>query len=101
VSPANRGAGIPDGGLCVANQLKKGQTEPLPGPLPARGAVEAKAPSADARMAAQGDQVMRHLAKHCQVLVTTFSLEVEIDSEQHERPKHDGEDRGEDRLGSA
>src|SRR5664279_2136914 len=27
-----------------------------------------------------------------------FSLAVEIDSEQHERPKHDGEDRREDRL---
>ena len=30
VNPANRGAGIPDGGLFVANQFEKGQTEPLP-----------------------------------------------------------------------
>jgi hypothetical protein len=29
-----------------------------------------------------------------------FSLDVEIDSEQHERPEHDGKDCGEDRLGS-
>ena len=72
VNPANRGAGIPDGGLFVANQFEKGQIEPLPDQLPARGAVEAKAPSADAMLVAQSDQVMRYLAKYRQVLVTTY-----------------------------
>ena len=72
VNPANRGAGIPDGGLFIANQFEKGQTEPLPGQLPARGAVEAKAPSADARLVAQSDQVMKYLAKYRQVLVTSY-----------------------------
>src|SRR5664280_1229544 len=72
VNPANRGAGIPDGGLFVANQFERGQTEPLPGQLPARGAVEAKAPSADAHLVAQSDQVLKYLAKYRQVLVTTY-----------------------------
>jgi hypothetical protein len=72
VNPANSGAGIPDGGLFVANQFEKGQTEPLPGQLPARGAVEAKAPSADAHLVAQSDQVLKYLAKYRQVLVTTY-----------------------------
>jgi hypothetical protein len=72
VNPANRGAGIPDGGLFVANQFEKGQIEPLPGQLPARGAVEAKAPNADAWLVAQSDQVMKYLAKYRQVLVTTY-----------------------------
>ena len=72
VNPANRGAGIPDGGLFVANQFEKGQTEPLPGQLPARGAVEAKAPGVDAHLVAQSDQVMKYLAKYRQVLVTTY-----------------------------
>jgi hypothetical protein len=31
VNPANTGAGIPDGGLFIANQFEKGSTEPLPG----------------------------------------------------------------------
>ena len=50
VNPANRGAGIPDGGLFIANQFEKGQIEPLPDQLPVRGAVEAKAPSTRARL---------------------------------------------------
>ena len=42
INPANRGAGIPDGGLFVASQFQKGTTEPLPDQLPARGALEVK-----------------------------------------------------------
>jgi hypothetical protein len=31
INPANRGAGIPDGGFFVASQFQKGAAEPLPG----------------------------------------------------------------------
>lgn len=72
INPANRGAGIPDGGLFVAGQFQKGSAEPLPGQLPARGALEVKPPEADVRTVAAGEQVSRYLAKYRQVLVTTY-----------------------------
>ena len=34
VNPANRGAGIPDGGLFVANQFEKGRASRCPGSCP-------------------------------------------------------------------
>jgi hypothetical protein len=52
VNPRNAGAGIPDGGLFMANQFEKGQSEPLPGQLPARGALEVKPVGDDARQIA-------------------------------------------------
>jgi hypothetical protein len=36
----NTGAGSPDAGLFAAHQIPKGASEPLPGQLPERGAVE-------------------------------------------------------------
>ena len=47
VNPANRGAGIPDGGLFVANQFEKGQTEPLA--RPAAGARRRRGQGAERR----------------------------------------------------
>ncbi len=38
----NTGAGSPDAGLYAASQFTKGASEPLPGQLPERGAVEIK-----------------------------------------------------------
>ena len=38
----NAGAGIPDGSLFTAEQFGKGEVEPQPGQLPARGALEVK-----------------------------------------------------------
>ena len=63
INLTNTGAGIPDGGLFVANQLQKG-AEPLPGQLPQRGAIEVKAPSANAREVARGEQVAKYLEKY-------------------------------------
>ncbi len=48
INLANTGAGIPDGGLFVANQSERGQIEPLPGQLPARGAIEVEGAAEDA-----------------------------------------------------
>ena len=79
VNPANRGAGIPDGGLFVANQFERGQTGPLPGQLPARGAVEVKGVAENAVSIARRvfsddpeEQMRRYLGKYRQVLVTTY-----------------------------
>ena len=42
INLANRGAGIPDGGFYTPDQFPRGGTEPLPGLLPARGALEVR-----------------------------------------------------------
>ena len=72
INPANRGAGIPDGGFFTASQFQKGSAEPLSGQLPARGALEVKPVEADARVVAGSEQVRRYLEKYRQVLVTTY-----------------------------
>jgi hypothetical protein len=72
INPKNAGAGIPDGGLFTPNQFPKGEHEPLPGQLPARGAIEVKPTSDDAHAVAQSEQVRRYLEKYRQVLVTTY-----------------------------
>ena len=72
INPANRGAGIPDGGFFTANQFQKGKGEPLPGQLPARGALEVKPVGDDVYVVARSEQVLRYLEKYGQVLVTTY-----------------------------
>jgi len=72
INPANRGAGIPDGGFFVASQFQKGAAEPLPGQLPGRGALEVKPVRDDVHLVAESEQVHRYLEKYRQVLVTTY-----------------------------
>ncbi|HEY4977257.1 MAG TPA: hypothetical protein VII05_07935, partial [Gaiellaceae bacterium] len=73
INLANTGAGIPDGGLFLASQCDKANAaEPLPGQLPARGALEVKPTSDSAALVAQSEQVRRYLEKYRQVLVTTY-----------------------------
>ncbi|MEJ7712930.1 MAG: hypothetical protein WKF84_24580 [Pyrinomonadaceae bacterium] len=75
----NRGAGLPDGGLFTAKQLKKlGGDETLRDPTafrgqqPERGVVEVKGTGAEARDIAEGEQVTRYLKHYGQVLVTNL-----------------------------
>ena len=63
-----QGAGHPDIGLFVANQVSKGQ--PRQGQLPASGVVEVKAAHDDAWLTADGAQVSRYWRRYRQVLVT-------------------------------
>jgi len=72
INPANRGAGIPDGGFFTQSQFQKGVSEPLPGQLPARGALEVKPVEADVRTVAESEQVRRYLKTYRQVLVTSY-----------------------------
>src|SRR5665648_1042717 len=53
----NAGAGIPDGGFFVAGQFQKGDAEPLPGQLPARGALEVKPVADNVHAVAESEQV--------------------------------------------
>ena len=69
----NQGAGIPDGGLFTRNQFQKASdAEPLPGLLPARGAIEVKGTVDDASATADSEQVARYWETYGQVLVTNY-----------------------------
>ncbi len=70
---ANRGAGKPDGGLFAADQFEKlSDAEPLPGQLPARGAIEVKPTKDDAWVTAEARQVTKYWNRYRQVLVTNY-----------------------------
>lgn len=70
---ANRGAGNLDGGLFTFNQFQKtSDTNPLPGQLPERGAIEVKPTSDDAWVTASGKQVMKYWERYGLVLVTNY-----------------------------
>jgi hypothetical protein len=73
INLANRGAGLPDGGLFTAEQFQKASdAEPLPGQKPARGAIEVKPVKDDAWRTADGEQVSRYWRNYRQVLVTNY-----------------------------
>ncbi|MGV8084396.1 MAG: type ISP restriction/modification enzyme [Coriobacteriia bacterium] len=70
----NTGAGIPDGGLFTAQQLRGVDlgANPLFGQLPARGAIEVKGTSDDVFAIAQSEQVARYVDHYGLVLVTNL-----------------------------
>jgi hypothetical protein len=73
INPANRGAGIPDGGFYTSDQFpKSSHTDPLPGTKPARGVIEAKPVKDDAWLTAERKQVTKYWGTYRQVLVTNF-----------------------------
>ena len=73
VNIANRGAGLPDGGLFTADQFQKGSdAQPKPGQPPARGVLEAKPPSEDVWKIARTKQVERYSGQYGLVLVTDY-----------------------------
>jgi hypothetical protein len=70
---ANRGAGKPDGGLFTADQFEHlSDAEPLPGQLPARGAIEVKPTKDDPWVTAEAKQVTKYWNRYRQVLVTNY-----------------------------
>ena len=70
---ANRGAGLPDGGLFTSDQFQKASAaEPLPSQSPARGVIEVKGTGDDAWVTADGPQVSKYWGKYRQVLVTNL-----------------------------
>jgi hypothetical protein len=73
INIANRGAGIPDGGLFTADQFQKASdAAPKAGQLPARGVVEVKGPADDVRKIAGTAQVKRYSDEYGLVLVTNY-----------------------------
>ncbi len=73
INLANRGAGLPDGGLFTYNQFQKASDKtPLPGQLPERGVIEVKPTHDDAWVTASGKQVSKYWGKYGLVLVTNY-----------------------------
>lgn len=70
----NTGAGIPDGGLFTAPQLKGWEPgeNPMQGQLPNRGAIEVKGTGDDALTVAASEQVARYVERYGLVLVTSL-----------------------------
>ena len=72
INRANRGAGIPDGGMFTPDQLKKSDPNPMQGQAPSRGAIEVKPTSDEVADIAAGEQVERYCKKYGVVLVTNY-----------------------------
>ena len=76
INLANRGAGLPDGGLFSADQFRRKTRDSddklFLGQNPSRGVIEAKPPSEDVRRVAGTEQVERYWKRYGMVLVTNF-----------------------------
>jgi hypothetical protein len=78
INLANRGAGLPDGGLFSADQLRRktrdedAKENPFLFQNPSRGVIEAKPPAEDVRRVAGTEQVERYWKRYGMVLVTNF-----------------------------
>ena len=78
INLANRGAGLPDGGLFSADQFRRkdldsnAKENPLLSQNPSRGVIEAKPASEDIGRVAGTEQVERYWKRYGMVLVTNF-----------------------------
>ena len=78
INLANRGAGLPDGGLFSADQLRSqtldedARENPFLVQNPSRGVIEAKSPAEDVHQVAETKQVERYWKRYGMVLVTNF-----------------------------
>ena len=78
INLANRGAGLPDGGLFSADQFRRktrdadAKDNPFLVQNPSRGVIEAKPPAEDVRQVAGTEQVERYWKRYGMVLVTNF-----------------------------
>ena len=86
----NSGAGLPDGGLFTADQLKNTDEEaPLLGiPQPARGVIEVKASDAEVDDIADTKQVRDYVKHYGQVLVTNYRSFLLLKRGDHGTPVH-------------
>ena len=84
----NQGAGIPDGGLFTAEQLRghRDRAEQVP----SRGVIEAKAFNADVERVSQTEQVRNYLGRYGLVLVTNFREFLLLDLDRNGNPRRVG-----------
>jgi hypothetical protein len=79
INLANKGAGLPDGGLFSVDQFRRktrdadAKENPFLVQNPSRGVIEAKPPSQDVRQVAETPQIEKYWKRYGMVLVTNFS----------------------------
>ena len=85
INIANRGAGLPDGGLFTPDQFQKAtDAAPKQGQLPARGVLEVKGPADDVRKIAASEQVKRYVKEYGLVLVTNYRDFLLLGRDEHD-----------------
>ena len=72
ITPKGQGAGLPDGGLYAATQLRRNAEASPETTLPERGCVEVKGLGADVDKIAASEQVRKYLERYRLVLVTNY-----------------------------
>lgn len=73
MSMRNQGAGMPDGGLFTASQVrKKANEDSILEQVPERGVIEVKSPKDDVQEIAQSEQVLGYAQRYGLVLVTNL-----------------------------
>jgi hypothetical protein len=73
LTPKNRGAGVPDGGLFLKRSLALGSgSDAIETRAPERGVVEVKGPSQTLKRVAASRQVRKYLDRYGQVLLTNY-----------------------------
>jgi hypothetical protein len=88
INIANRGAGLPDGGLFTANQFQKAaDVKPKPGAIPERGVVEVKGPAEDVRRILRSEQVSRYLAEYGLLLITNYRDFLLVGRDEQNKPR--------------
>jgi hypothetical protein len=93
INLANRGVGLPDGGLFTADQFREkslaaaASANPFEVQTPARGVIEAKPPTLDVTRVAESDQVERYWKRYGMVLVTNFRDFLIIGKDLDGRPR--------------
>jgi hypothetical protein len=76
----NTGAGLPDGGLFTADQVRRRSSNVLASSIPGRGAIEVKGPSQDIDAIFKSEQAKSYSKRYGQVLLTnlrSFALVVD------------------------
>ncbi len=93
INLANRGAGLPDGGLFTADQFRgksraaNAEANPFDVQPPSRGVIEAKPPTQDVARVAESEQVERYWKRYGMVLVTNFRAFLIIGKDPEGRPR--------------
>ena len=72
ITPKGQGAGLPDGGLYTATQLRRNADASPATTLPERGCVEVKGLKEEVEEIAKREQVRKYLERYRQVLVTNY-----------------------------
>lgn len=91
ITPKGQGAGLPDGGLYTAQQLRRGGEPVSSSPtiettLPERGGVEAKGLGEEVEQIAGREQVRKYLARYGQMLVTNYRDFLLVGRDEQGRP---------------